>query len=174
VKDKCFNAEHLLRTEYWMLELNPKASLALRVAAITHDVEKSFEKGRKSPKPEEKVPWDDQVYCLWHGERSAEFTIKQLKIWKVKDKILLNKIIHLIKFHELGGDEESELLKDADSLSFLEVTILPFIAWARRNKYTKESVKEKIEYMFNRISSPKAKKLVLPFYNKAIGELEKI
>ena len=39
---------------------------------------------------------------------------------------------------------------------------------------SKEEVKRKFDWMFNRISLPKAKRLAKPFYEKAVAELEKV
>ncbi len=40
-----WNAEHLVRTRDWLLELEPDASEALRLAALTHDMERHFPGG---------------------------------------------------------------------------------------------------------------------------------
>ena len=40
-----WNAEHLVRTRDWVLELEPDASEALRLAALTHDMERHFPGG---------------------------------------------------------------------------------------------------------------------------------
>ena len=40
-----WNAEHLVRTRDWLLELDPGASEALRLAAVTHDMERHFPGG---------------------------------------------------------------------------------------------------------------------------------
>jgi len=166
------NADHLLATEKWLLKLEPKASLSLRVAALTHDVERAFENDRNPPKSENLVKWDDVVYAKWHGKRSAGFVEQKLREGMNKNS-LIKEIRELIEFHEFGGNNHKDLIKDSDSLSFLEINVPIFISWipARR---TKEDVKEKIDYMFGRISSSKAKKLAKPLYEKAVGDLEKV
>ena len=40
-----WNAHHLVRTRDWVLELEPDAGEALRVAALTHDMERHFPGG---------------------------------------------------------------------------------------------------------------------------------
>lgn len=173
VKKIYFNANHLLRTEYWLLRLNPKADLVLRIAALTHDIERAFPQGRKPPSPEmTKADWGDSVYNLWHGKRSAKFIAGFLKKLKA-DQQLIKKVIPLVIYHELGGGNEADLVKDADSLSFLE-TNAPFFVSLVPTQMTKKEVKEKFDYMFNRISSKKAKKLAEPFYKKALNDLGRL
>ena len=59
-----WNAGHLLRTRDWLVELEPRAGLALRLAALTHDIERHFPGG---PAPD---PLDPD-YARRHAERSA-------------------------------------------------------------------------------------------------------
>lgn len=173
VEDIYPGSKHLIRTEYWLLKLNAKADLASRIAALTHDIERAFQEGRKPPKLEDEVDWSDSDYSQWHGERSADFTIRQLKKWDIRNQTLLNRITHLIKFHEEGGDKETDLIRDADSISFLEINAPRFVSRVPK-ELTKEEAKEKFDYMFRRISSPKVKRLARPFYKKAIRELERV
>lgn len=171
VKEVYSNADHLLRTEYWLLKLDPKADSASRIAAFTHDIERAFSKGRKPPSPETAgAKWDDPIYNLWHGKRSARFVGQFLKVHGASKK-LANKVKRLIISHEIGGDPETDFLKDADSVSFLEINAPLFFSQIPE-KLSKQEVKEKFDYMFNRISSEKARKLALPFYKKALNDLE--
>lgn len=172
IKKTYDNADHLLRTGDWLKKLNPKADLASVLAAITHDIERAFPEDMTPPSPEiKRAKWDDEEYNLWHGKRSAEFAEKFLLESGVDNQQLINKIKRLIVYHERGGDSETDLIKDADSLSFLEINVSLFISWIPE-KATKAEIKEKFDYMFNRISSKKAKKLALPFYKRAIRALE--
>ena len=45
-----------------------------------------------------------------------------------------------------------------------------FISWVP-GRMSKESVREKLDYMFKRIGGAKAKKMARPFYEKAILEV---
>lgn len=173
VSSVCPNADHLLATEKWLLKLDPKTDLASQVAALTHDIERAFQKDRNPPKDENSIKWDDSVYGKWHGERSADFVEQELREMGINDDDFIKETKNLIEFHEFGGDTQKDLIKDSDSLSFLEVNIPLFISWIPGRR-SKEDVREKVDYMFNRISSIKAKKLAQPYYNKAMSELEKI
>jgi hypothetical protein len=172
VKSIAFNADHLIRTKYWLKKLNPKADSASLIAALTHDIERVFEKGRKPPSPELKgADWEDEEYNLWHGKRSAKFVLGWLKKKGVNDKEFLRKLKRLIVYHEIGGDKEINLIRDADSISFLEIAAPYFISLTPK-KLTKEETREKLNYMSGRISNKKAKSLARPFYEKAIRDLE--
>ncbi len=164
VKQIYSNADHLIRTEYWVRKLDPHASNALRIAALTHDIERAFKENRHPP-GEEFGDWEDPVYAQWHGQRSAEFTANFLKTEEARIQ-LIKQVADLIINHEQGGNTQADLLRDADSISFLEVNSPLFISWIP-SKLSREQVENKIDYMFNRIGSDQARKLAQPFYNQA-------
>jgi len=172
VKDNYSNANHLVRSAYWVKKLDPKADEAVIIAALTHDMERAF------PGPDEVkflTGYTDEEYlelCRKHSLRSAKIVEKFLKEKGAKRK-LINKVKKLIEQHEFGGTYEQNLVKDADSISFLETNAPIFIGFIPE-KRTKEEVRKKLEWMFSRISLPKAKKLAKPLYEKAIAELEKV
>jgi hypothetical protein len=174
VKNNYKTDNHLIRAEYWLKKLKPDADEAMIIAAITHDIERAFPEGRVPPSPQIRgVKWDDKEYNLWHGRRSAEFVEKFLIENGFKDQEIIRKIRRLITYHEIGGDKETDLIKDADSLSFLEINAPLFISWIPQKASVKE-IKEKFDYMFNRISSEKARKLAEPFYKEALKRLKKL
>ncbi len=80
-----------------------------------------------------------------------------------------DKVKYLVEHHEMGGNPETEILKEADSLTFFEYN-LPFY----RKTHTLEETKDKIKFMYTRLSE-KAKKLVnqTKFEDKEIDELFK-
>lgn len=57
-------------------------------------------------------------------------------------------------------------------LSFVENNGSIFLAKIEKLGY--DRIKEKFDWMYNRITSEKAKKIGKPFYNKMMGELEKL
>ena len=68
---------HLERTLDWAVELDPQASEALHIAAITHDIERAFpdrEAGWDSA-----ASWDDPAYIRWHQDRCAEMVAGWLR-----------------------------------------------------------------------------------------------
>jgi len=151
---------HHLRTRDYLLILDPNISLEAKVAALTHDLERQF------PNP---VPFperiDDQKYLLAHGKSSAKVVIDYLRSQKFR--LNYKRLEQLITNHEVGGDPESDLIRDADSISFLEVVAPYFL-----KKHGKEEAKDKLSYMFKRIENPQAKKLARPLYQKAMQLLD--
>ena len=83
---------------------------------------------------------------------------------------LAKKVRHLISRHEVGGDKEQDLIRDADSISFLENLVDSFIK-EKVPDFGFEDVKKKFQWMFDRIGSDKAKQLAEPFYKDAIKKL---
>ena len=77
-----WNAEHLRRTRDWLLELDPDASEALRLAALMHDIERHFPGG---PTNDLSVaPEEDMDYRRAHSERSAGFVTAWLREQGIK------------------------------------------------------------------------------------------
>ncbi len=93
-----WNAEHLRRTRDWLLELDPAASEALRLAALTHDIERHFPGG---PSPDlSKPPEEDFEYRRVHSERSASFVADWLRA--EDGDALVDEVVRLIHLHEFG------------------------------------------------------------------------
>ncbi len=162
--------EHFERTLYYVLVLKPKASEALQVAALIHDI------GR--------LDWRDYVRRgieIVHNGNS-EFYEEHQKISEQKARGLLARlgagsglielVAQLVRTHEKGGTPDADILRDADSISYIEVNA---------PRHVKESLfggsegqREKLDFMFNRITSKKAKELARPMYEKVIKELASV
>lgn len=165
------NADHLIRTGYWIKRIYPIADEAMVIAAITHDIERAFPEGRTPPSPELKgAKWDDDVYNQWHGNRSAKY-VREFLEKNCAPQDLIKKVVKLISHHESGGWKEADYLKDADSLSFLEINPALFISRIGKD-LSRNEAKEKFNYMYRRIENKKAKALAAPFYKKALKELD--
>ena len=172
VEENYSNADHLVRTGYWVRMFYPRANDALIIAAITHDIERAFMDDRNPPTPEfGGAKWDDAVYDKWHSERSAKFVSEFLEK-EGADQDLIDEVSNLISHHEHGGWKEADILRDADSLSFLEVNVDMFLSWIPE-KLSKEEVRKKFHYMYKRIGTKKAKKYAEPLYEKALDKLSK-
>lgn len=78
----------------------------------------------------------------------------------------------LVSKHEEGGNADQNLLKDADSISFFENNVPIFLNIAK--KIGKEKVKQKFDWMYNRITSKKAKQISEKWYKEAIKDLKNI
>jgi hypothetical protein len=163
--------KHLKRTVYWLKLLKPDADGALLIAAVSHDIERGFisndnlNKFRKS----NKGFVDDSLLEL-HQKKGADIIAKFLEE-NCADKKLIERVKILVSKHEVGGDKDQNLLKDADSLSFFENNVSHFITKLAGDT-GKEKVKSKFEWMFNRISSEKARKIAQPWFEEAIRRLD--
>ncbi len=159
---------HFDRTVYWLTQLRPDADEALLIAGIAHDIERAFrpaerdfEKTSKSFKGEEHLDY--------HQREGARLTADYLMKIGADEK-LIARVKHLIVRHEVGGDDDQNLLMDADSISFVENNAQIFLR--KITVFGPEKIKEKFDWMYHRISSEKARTLAKPFYEKMIHELE--
>ncbi len=157
--------EHSKRVLAWVLSLKPDADEALKIAALSHDIDRAITKiTEKDLKDYSKI----DEFKKEHSVRSAKFICDILKEHDYSQEII-DKVEHLVKSHEFGGDEESNILMDADSLAYFDYNISPYL---KRNGG--DRTKEKIKFMYKRLSA-KAKKLVnqIKFNNREIAQLVK-
>src|SRR4029077_14307355 len=94
-----WNAEHLVRTRDWRLELDRDASEALRLAAVTHDMERHFPGG-----PVEDLsgaPEENTEYRRLHSELAAAIVGDWLAGEGAEDE-LVQDVRRLILAHETG------------------------------------------------------------------------
>ena len=144
--------KHYERTVFWVKKLKPDADEALLIAAYSHDIERWF---RPFLKPND---------IKGHQRKSAKIVSEFLsKI--AADKEMVQKVYYLISHHEEGGSHEANILKDADSISFFENNL------ALHAKLSPKTLRKKIEWMYRRITSPEAKKICKPLYERAIKSL---
>jgi hypothetical protein len=161
-----YNREHLLRALEWVDRLAPGSREAVRLAALTHDMERAFP-GPDSPAM---ASLDDPVYERLHSERSARIVSEWL-LEQGADESLVRDVEVLILAHEIGGSHEADLVQAADRLSFLETNIDLFLGFVRSGRFTIEDVRTKFEHSYHRIQVPGAKALALPLYEKADARL---
>lgn len=159
---------HLEQTAYWLRKIYPESDDAMLVAAISHDIERAFRAEGMSSK-EKKLGFINADFFRIHEEQGAEIMADFLQQHN-QPKEFIEKVYSLIARHEEGGNEEQNILRDADSLSFLENNVDYFINnKIQINGY--DTVKEKIYWMFERITTPEATKLALPFFQTAVRKL---
>lgn len=159
------NNYHLLKALEWLDRIAPDASEAVRLATLTHDMERAF------PGPDQPIHhvlkgFEDQEYNAAHSARSAR--IVGAWLWEQgADETLVREVERLISVHEDGGWPEANLVQAADSLSFLEVNIDLFLNMMRSGKRTADEVFSKLTYTYERIQVPHARELALPMYEQA-------
>lgn len=151
---------HGLNTLEWVKKLSQEPSHELQVAALSHDIDRSIE-----PVVRQKKEETYDAYKHRHSLRSSKI-IKDLLMKHNLPPKTINKISELVKNHEIGGDAETNILQDADSISFFDNNLEGYI---KRNDIKKS--KEKSAWMFNRCS-PRAQRQIktLPTYQKFTKE----
>ncbi|MBP6931499.1 MAG: DUF4202 family protein [Candidatus Pacebacteria bacterium] len=158
---------HFERTVYWYEKFIPNITEAHKIAAYSHDIERAF-RSENEIVPENYL---DQKFLKNHQEKGGKIMFDFLQKENIPEEVI-NKVVNLISKHEVGGDEEQNALMDADSISFFETNAEMFV----NKKAPIEGhckVKEKLDWMFNRISSSMGKEIARPNYEKWIKELEK-
>jgi kynurenine formamidase len=164
------HARHLERTEAWLLELEPAASEALRIAAVTHDIERAF------PDPDARWDsardWDDPDYNRWHQDRCADIIAGWLNEQRATEE-LAREIEALVRAHEDGGWPEADLVQAADSLSFLETMVPLLVSWVEDGRAPVDRAEGKLRLSASRISSdlPRARELAEPMLAPALSRL---
>jgi hypothetical protein len=161
-----WNAEHLRRTLAWLVVLDPDASEASRIAALTHDMERHFPGGPVMDPAT--TPPDDAEYRTAHAERSARIVGDWLR-GEGGSAELVAEVERLVLAHEIGGSADEDVLQAADSLSFLEVNAGLVAAWFRDGRCSRERAEEQLEYMFERIRVDRARELARPLREEALA-----
>lgn len=163
-----WNARHLVRTRDWLLQLEPQARLPLRLAALTHDMERSVPGG---PRLDARTQdWDDRGYLAAHSERSAVIVADWLATQAAPQE-LIDEVRELVLAHEIGGGRYGDLLQAADSISFLEVNGDVARRWVREGRCNPRKALAKLDWMYERIRVPEARELARPFHDEAVRAL---
>ncbi|MCK5466060.1 DUF4202 family protein [Candidatus Parcubacteria bacterium] len=164
------SSRHALRTVFWMKRIYPQSDEAMLIAAVAHDIERAFKKDKLKGIKGNKEGFLDKKHVEDHQEKSAEIIGNFLKKQGAEDGFI-NKVKMLVSKHEVGGNEEQNILKDADSISFFENNVDYFIE-KLSVEIGKKEVRDKFNWMFKRITSKKAKEIAMPWYKDGIRKLE--
>ena len=156
-----YNRTHLLKSLDWLDRIAPDAAEAVRLATLTHDMERAF--GGPDAIP---ILMNDREYERAHSERSARIVGEWLRANGAAAD-LVSDVQALIRVHEWGGSAEADLVQAADSLSFLETNIDLMLGLAASGRYTSENIAVKIRAMYDRIRVPSAKQLARPLWEEA-------
>jgi hypothetical protein len=109
---------HAENTLDWLLKLDPEADQALQIAALAHDIDRAVE----AQKVRRADFSDYNAFKVAHAHNGARILREILSKCGVA-KSVLDEACRLVTFHEVGGDPRSDLLKDADSVSYFEVNM---------------------------------------------------
>ena len=109
---------HSKNTLKWLLKLVPDADEALRIAALGHDIDRAIEE-RKVRRSD----FDDfDEFKAVHARNSADI-LREVMVDCGIEEDRVEEVCRLVRIHEVGGDARSDLLKDADSISYFDVNL---------------------------------------------------
>ena len=109
---------HADNTLQWLLRLEPDAGEALQLAALAHDIDRAIEAGKVK-----RADFDDyDVFKAAHAKHGAELLRSILTGCNVAPDIV-DEACRLVEVHEVGGEPQANLLKDADSISYFDVNL---------------------------------------------------
>jgi hypothetical protein len=162
-------AWHLVRARDWLVHLDPDATPEMRVAALSHDIERFYPGG---PRLDMSKPWDHPDYLFAHSTRSADIVAWWLREQPDRpDDDSIYRIRRLIAMHEIGGLEGADLVQAADSLSFLETLTDLVRGWVVNGQCDVATAEAKHRYMAERIRVPRARELAEPLLANALAVL---
>lgn len=109
---------HADNTLEWLLRMEPDASEALQLAALAHDIDRAIAEVKVR-----RADFDDyDAFKAAHARNGAEILRSILTACGVERNIV-EEACRLVELHEVGGDRGSDLLKDADSISYFDVNL---------------------------------------------------
>jgi Domain of unknown function (DUF4202) len=162
--------EHFLRTVHWLKMLKPDADEALLIAAVAHDIERAFRRHETYDKIKKSDKGFRSDEHLTHHQKEGARIISEFLQQIGADQRTIERVRMLVSKHEIGGNDEQNLLKDADSISFFENNVKYFVG-RKVNETGKEKVKDKFDWMYNRMTCEKAKQFARQLYGEAIKKL---
>lgn len=162
VADKPTDVIHAQRTAYWVGQLKNDPDEALLMAAVAHDIERAFYGDWKKGS-------SDVDALRKHQDLSARTIGTFLKKEGASDAVI-ERVKHLVEHHEEGGDDDQNVLCDADCLAYFEEKALRHANEAKQQGRSIE-MKERLHYVFDRVTSPKAREIARQFYDKAMDAL---
>ncbi len=112
------DSRHADNTLEWLLHLQPDAGDALQLAALAHDIDRAVEETKVR-----RADFDDyDTFKAAHARNSVEVLRPILTACGV-ERDVVDETCRLVATHEAGGDPGSDLLRDADSISYFDVNL---------------------------------------------------
>jgi hypothetical protein len=175
---------HLKNTLKWIRKLMPDASEALMIAAAHHDIDRAFEV--RIPKYARGNELTDEGGAAFRSAGIFNDTqyvnpdgslTMLLEEWGA-DEFLVDDVKYLITRHEIGSDKpyeqlhmEANILKVADTASFLEDNFDTYLAQSVRKTGSTLGVERKIVFMWGRLT-PEEQHTIQPLYDSVQRKLE--
>ncbi len=160
---------HFEDTIHWIKELYPEADEPMLIAAYAHDIQRAFRE-TNTEDTFKNIELNDPELLRVHQQEGSRIICAFLENENY-DKKKIERIGNMIAHHEEGGDFESDLIKDADSISYFYTNAHKHIE--KTLKFIgKEKIRNKLNWMYERITSDIGKKIAEPKYLEAIKKLE--
>ncbi len=134
---------HAENTVEWLLRLDPDADEALQIAALGHDIDRAVE----TRKVQRADFADYDAFKAAHARNSA-IILKEIMDACGLARDIKEEVYRLVCHHEVGGDTRTDLLKDADAISYFDVN-LPL--YYERNGW--EETLRRCEWGYRRLSA---------------------
>ncbi len=151
---------HGQETRAWLLKIVPDVSWQLQIAALAHDIERAvpYIEGMTPLKVLRTKTQTYDEYKALHAKRSAQLMKHIMKHLQFEEQDIKT-VTDAIEKHELGGDNYSDLVRDADSIRWFDTGYFNYI-----DKYGVGGACEKGWWMYKR-ARPETKSLInqLPF-----------
>jgi hypothetical protein len=126
----------------WVKRLKPDADIAMEIASLGHDLDTCKEEWRVRKKDFH----DERSFKQAHAQKSAELLEVLLVKYELGEEMIA-RIKHLVANHEYAVDEDSQILMQAEAISFFEYN-LPIYYIQKGETRTQE----KIRTMWSKLS----------------------
>ena len=143
---------HSKNTLKWLIKLKPDADEALKIAALGHDIERA----NKNRKIKRKNYNNFEKFKKAHALNSAKILKEIMQDCNMNTE-LINDVYSLVLNHEIGGNNRSNILRDADTISFFDVNLKYYF---KRNSI--QETKNRLTWGYNKLSK-KQKEIVTEF-----------
>jgi hypothetical protein len=138
--------DHALDVWQWLLRLDPRASVAVQLAALLHDIERLEAEAERRVEHHAR---DYQAFKDAHGRRGATQAAALLRAAGVPEPVVC-RAARLIATHERQSHAgEQALLNDADALSFFAFNSAGFADY-----FGVEHTRRKVAYSLARLRGP--------------------
>jgi hypothetical protein len=143
---------HAESTVAWVLMLMPCADKALQLASLGHDIDRAIESRRVRK----------DCFCSFdefkaaHALNSAEI-VGEILLECGVDEGVRAEVCRLVRLHETGGDDRSDVLRNADAISYFQDNLPLYFA---RNGWVE--TKRRALWGFARLS-PELRSIVARF-----------
>lgn len=137
--------DHARDVWQWSLRLDPRASLAVQLAALFHDIERLVSEA--DVRIEQRAA-DYEAFKAAHAKKGSAMMRELLR--GAIDSVVIERAASIVAQHDRKGhavDPEVALLEDADALSFLSVNACGFLRY-----YGEPHTRKKLAFTLARLS----------------------